>query len=47
MNNNPQQKIFGIVSNGKIWEFGQLEQNMFQKKYSRIYHFCFKLFISK
>lgn len=31
INNNPEQTIFGIVSNGKIWEFGQLNQDIFQK----------------
>jgi hypothetical protein len=31
LNNNPEQKIFGIVSNGKLWEFGQLQGEQFTK----------------
>lgn len=31
INNNPDQTIFGIVSNGKIWEFGKLHQETFHK----------------
>ena len=31
INDNPQQKVFGIVSNGKLWEFGKLESEIFTK----------------
>ncbi|MBD2139681.1 hypothetical protein H6F32_19460 [Anabaena sp. FACHB-1237] len=31
LNNNQQHKIFGIVSNGKLWEFGQLKNDFFTK----------------
>jgi hypothetical protein len=31
INDNPQQKVFGIVSNGKLWEFGKLEREIFTK----------------
>lgn len=31
LNNNPKQRIFGIVSNGKLWEFGQLQGEQFTK----------------
>ena len=31
LNNNQQNKIFGIVSNGKLWEFGQLHGDIFTK----------------
>jgi hypothetical protein len=31
MNHESQMTIFGIVSNGKIWEFGQLNNNQFIK----------------
>ncbi|MGC8451515.1 MAG: hypothetical protein ACL9RN_00615 [Cylindrospermopsis raciborskii] len=31
LNNNQQHKIFGIVSNGKLWEFGKLQNDIFTK----------------
>jgi hypothetical protein len=31
LNNNPQNNIFGIVSNGKLWEFGKLYNDIFTK----------------
>jgi hypothetical protein len=31
LNNNPDKRLFGIVSNGKIWEFGRLEGTYFTK----------------
>ena len=31
LNNNQQHKIFGVVSNGKLWEFGQLQNDIFSK----------------
>lgn len=31
LNNNQKHKIFGIVSNGKLWEFGQLQNDIFTK----------------
>jgi hypothetical protein len=29
LNENPEQEVFGIVSNGKLWQFGKLEKNVF------------------
>ena len=31
INNQPDQILYGIVSNGKIWEFGQLQKESFVK----------------
>jgi roadblock/LC7 domain-containing protein len=31
LNQNNQTEIFGIVSNGKFWEFGRLLENSFEK----------------
>jgi hypothetical protein len=31
MNNDPSKKLFGMVSNGKLWEFGVLQEEMFTK----------------
>lgn len=31
INDNPQKTVFGIVSNGKLWEFGKLEKEIFTK----------------
>lgn len=31
INGNPEIEIFGIVSNGKLWEFGRLWQSRFEK----------------
>lgn len=31
LNNQPEQLLYGIVSNGKIWEFGQLREQNFIK----------------
>lgn len=31
LNHNPEQTIFGIVSNGEIWEFGKLRLDVFTK----------------
>lgn len=31
LNHNPEQTIFGIVSNGEIWEFGKLRLDIFTK----------------
>lgn len=31
LNNNPEQTIFGIVSNGERWEFGKLYNSQFTK----------------
>lgn len=31
INNKPEQLLYGIVSNGKIWEFGQLQEQDFIK----------------
>jgi hypothetical protein len=31
LNNNPDQRLFGIVSNGKVWEFGLLQATIFIK----------------
>ncbi|MEA5501410.1 hypothetical protein VB834_06270 [Limnoraphis robusta Tam1] len=32
INNQPSQTLFGVVSNGKIWEFGKLNDNLFTKE---------------
>lgn len=29
LNNEPQQTIFGIVSNGAVWQFGKLNLDIF------------------
>jgi hypothetical protein len=31
LNGNTKTEIFGIVSNGKFWEFGRLLENSFEK----------------
>jgi hypothetical protein len=31
INNDLQQKIWGIVSNGKVWQFGQLQNDIFTR----------------
>ncbi|MBO3459928.1 hypothetical protein G7B40_040075 [Aetokthonos hydrillicola Thurmond2011] len=31
INNNLEQDVFGIVSNGKIWQFGKLNSNVFYR----------------
>lgn len=31
LNNNKHDLVFGIVTNGKLWEFGKLEDNLFTK----------------
>ncbi len=31
LNNEPSKKLFGMVSNGKLWEFGVLQEEMFTK----------------
>jgi hypothetical protein len=31
LNENPDQEVFGIASNGKLWEFGKLKNNLFTK----------------
>jgi hypothetical protein len=31
MNNSPEMELFGIVSNGKFWEFGKLVNENFEK----------------
>ncbi|NET43801.1 hypothetical protein [Okeania sp. SIO2B3] len=31
LNENPEMIVFGIVSNGKIWQFGKLQANIFTK----------------
>jgi hypothetical protein len=31
LNNDIHKKLFGIVSNGKLWEFGVLQEEMFTK----------------
>ncbi len=31
LNENPEMIVFGIVSNGKIWQFGKLKANIFTK----------------
>jgi hypothetical protein len=31
LNNDSNKKLFGIVSNGKLWEFGVLQEEMFTK----------------
>jgi hypothetical protein len=32
INDNPDKKIFGIVSNGKLWKFAQLKNDLFTKQ---------------
>jgi hypothetical protein len=29
LNENPTQEVYGIVSNGKLWQFGKLQENTF------------------
>lgn len=31
LNENPDQEIFGIASNGSVWQFGKLKNNIFTK----------------
>jgi hypothetical protein len=31
LNNDPSKKLFGMVSNGKLWEFGVLQEELFTK----------------
>lgn len=31
LNENSEQTVFGITSNGKLWEFGKLEANLFTR----------------
>jgi hypothetical protein len=31
LNENPEQEVFGIVSNGGFWQFGKLKSNSFTK----------------
>lgn len=31
LNENPEQPVFSVVSNGKVWEFGRLANNLFTK----------------
>jgi hypothetical protein len=31
LNNDVNKKLFGMVSNGKLWEFGVLQEEMFTK----------------
>jgi hypothetical protein len=31
LNNNQHNSVFGVVSNGKMWEFGSLQDNIFTK----------------
>jgi len=31
LNNEPQLRLFGMVSNGEVWEFGKLEADKFTK----------------
>jgi hypothetical protein len=31
LNENPEQEVFGIVSNGGVWQFGKLKSNSFTK----------------
>jgi hypothetical protein len=31
LNEKPEQEVFGIVSNGEVWQFGQLKANIFTK----------------
>lgn len=29
LNEKPEQEVYGIVSNGKLWQFGKLKENIF------------------
>ena len=31
LNENPEQEVFGIVSNGGVWQFGKLKSNLFTR----------------
>jgi len=31
LNEKPEQEVFGIVSNGEVWQFGKLKANIFTK----------------
>ncbi|WP_333197556.1 MULTISPECIES: hypothetical protein [unclassified Microcoleus] len=31
INENSEQEIFGIVSNGEVWQFGKLKSNVFTR----------------
>ena len=31
LNNNQHNLVYGVVSNGKMWEFGNLQDNLFTK----------------
>ena len=31
LNNNQKNLVFGVVSNGKVWEFGNIQDNLFTK----------------
>jgi hypothetical protein len=31
LNENPEQEVFGIVSNGDIWQLGKLKSNVFTR----------------
>jgi hypothetical protein len=31
INGNPEKAVYGIVTDGKLWEFGQLEKDVFTK----------------
>jgi hypothetical protein len=31
LNNNTEQPVYGIVTDGKVWEFGQLDNKLFTK----------------
>lgn len=31
LNEKPEQEVFGIASNGKMWQFGKLKKNVFTK----------------
>jgi hypothetical protein len=35
LNNELNVTVFGIVSNGKVWEFGKLEENIFTQNNNR------------
>jgi hypothetical protein len=32
LNNQPEQTIFGIVSNGQLWQFGKLKEDLFTQE---------------
>ncbi|MEM9542274.1 MAG: hypothetical protein AAGA60_22625 [Cyanobacteria bacterium P01_E01_bin.42] len=31
LNERPEQEVFGIASNGQVWQFGKLKENLFTK----------------